>query len=87
MNWTETITIISVTVGIVAGQGFWIGRAIDALTARCDRQDRRLDRLDDRFDRFETKLDNRFDRVEARLDRIADMLGDHGERIARLEAR
>ena len=32
-------------------------------------------------------LDARFDAIEKRLERIEDTLRDHGERIARLEAR
>lgn len=32
-------------------------------------------------------LGGRFGRIEERLDRIEDVIRDHGERIARLEAR
>jgi hypothetical protein len=54
---------VGVVLVAIAGQAIWIGRALDAVTARLDRIDGRLDRIE------------------------GTTLREHGERIARLEAR
>jgi hypothetical protein len=69
--------VIGAMAGLLTLQAVWIGRLFDTMNSRFDLIDQRLNRMDQRFDR----IDQRLDRIEATV------LRDHGERIARLEAR
>jgi hypothetical protein len=63
---------VAVVIAAVAGQAFWIGRALDALGKR----------LDD----FKVDMGAGLDRIDARLAGIEAALVDHGERLVRIEA-
>ena len=46
MSTAVAIGATGVIVAALAGQAFWIGRALDALGARIDRLDARLERIE-----------------------------------------
>jgi hypothetical protein len=72
--WAAVGAMTTVLLGALTLVSVWVARAIDGV-----RDDVRNARAD---------LGARLDRIDDRLDRIeTTVLRDHGERIARLEAR